>query len=109
MEEILDQLYPWKNILSDVKSHIQLPEDYTEEDSYIRSLIQIATMAVFNHINWTSEDIKDMSWENLPPALLHSVRLMVGNLYSNRESVADVKLYEIPKSYDYLLSPYIKY
>lgn len=34
---------------------------------------------------------------------------MVGNLYANRESVAFAQSYELPKSYEYLLSMYINY
>jgi uncharacterized phage protein (predicted DNA packaging) len=109
MEEILDQFYPWKNIISDVKEHLQLPADFVEDDSYIRSLIQVSTLAVLSHVNWDKSDLVGLDFSTLPPPLLHSIRLMVANLYANRESVSETKLYELPKSYDYLLSPYVKY
>lgn len=43
------------------------------------------------------------------PALLQGILIMIGNLYSNRESVTDIKVNKIPYTLDYLIECYKSY
>ena len=42
-------------------------------------------------------------------ALLSAIKLLVGDLYNNRESVAFAAPHEVPRTLHYLLQPYRKY
>jgi uncharacterized phage protein (predicted DNA packaging) len=99
---------PTTEALTDIKEHLNLPSDYNGDDEYLTSLLVTALFAVANHLNMNNDDMWE-DWDKIPPPIFHALRLMIGNLYNNREAVSETKLYELPKSYDYLLSPYVIY
>ena len=82
-------------------------EYFTLDDEYILSLISVAEAAVENHIDNALEELAVAG--KLPAPLVHSMLLLIGNLYTNRENVTYQQYYKIPLSYEYLLSPYIRY
>ena len=88
--------------LSTAKHHLLLDDEFTLDDSYIISLIETAENAVSKALNKplcacvTQEGL-------LPPTIQHSILLLVGSLYSQRESVAPVQLHKTPHSLDWLL------
>jgi hypothetical protein len=45
----------------------------------------------------------------LPPAIIHAMLLMIGNLYANREPVSTGKIVKIPYTYEYLVGLYKHY
>jgi uncharacterized phage protein (predicted DNA packaging) len=105
---ITDGLWIYKGVLEDIKEHLIIDVDYTVDDSYLKSLLTVSLMAIANHLNYQNDDIwKD--WDEIPPPILHAIRMMVGHLYNNRESVSETKMYEVPMAISYLLGPYIKY
>ena len=63
----------------------------------------------------TLEKINNMSLDeletggNLPPAIIHAMLLMIGNLYANREPVAFGTVVKPPYSYEYLIGLYKHY
>ncbi len=87
--------------LIEAKKHLNV--DYSEDDSYISDLINVAFYAVQNHTG------RDYTTEVIPLPVKHAALLLVGNLYANREPVSFGQAYKVPLSYEYLLSPYIKY
>lgn len=88
--------------LSEAKKHLLLDDEFTLDDSYIISLIETAENAVAKAINKplcacvTQEG-------TLPPTIKHSVLLLVGSMYANRESVSPVQLHKISHGLDWLL------
>lgn len=92
--------------LEEVKRHLQIDVEFEGDDLYINPLIEVAEAAVANHIKC---DSLDEAFPVLPFPVKHAILLMVGNLYSNRESVAFAQSYRVPMSYGYLLEPYVMY
>ena len=91
--------------LADLKAHLRV--EYTTEDTYLTSLIGVAEQAIANELecdlaNYVSNNV-------LPAPLQHAIKLLAGDLYNNRESVAFATPHEVPRTLGYLLAPYKKY
>lgn len=94
--------------LSQAKKHLNIEDDFTEDDSYIEGLCAVAEQAVRVHVN---EDLDGLAEENggeLPSPLIQSMLLMVGNMYMNREPIG-TKGTELPFNYRYLIDLYRNY
>lgn len=90
------------------KKHLNIEEDFTEDDEYILSLIEVAESAVRVHINEDFASIAEKNGGCLPPPILQAVLLMIGNLYTNREPLG-TNQQELPLSYQYLIDLYKNY
>lgn len=95
-----------------VKKHLNIESDFTEDDEYLEYLIDVATMVVEKHIDISlsalcSEDFRGDS--KLPSPLIHTMLFFIANLYSNRESIASYNNYELPLSYSYILDLFKNY
>lgn len=89
--------------LNEIKEHLYIYD--TNEDTYLVSLIAVAEEAVLQHLNRSSYN----EFTAIPEALKHCVKLIVGTLYNNRESVSTDRTYKVPHTLEYLLQFYIKY
>ena len=94
--------------LETAKKHLNLDDSFVEDDSYITLLIKTAEEAVSLHIDKPLVELEDSQGE-LPPAILHSVLLLIGNLYANREPVAYTTVIKVPYTLEYLLGLYKHY
>lgn len=95
-----------------VKKHLNIEPEFTEDDEYLEYLIEVATMVVEKHIDISlsalcSEDFRGDS--KLPSPLIHTMLFFIANLYSNRESIASYNNYELPLSYSYILDLFKNY
>ena len=80
------------------KRHLNVEESFTEDDEYIKGLIEAAEAVV-----------EKENEGKLPSPLRQCILLMVGQFYANREPVAFVQSAEIPLSYSHLVSLYRNY
>jgi len=90
------------------KKHLNLENDFTDDDEYILGLIQVAEQSVRVHVN---QDLEGLAAQNngfLPSPLIQAMLLMVGNLYQNREVVGS-KTQKLPFNYQYLIDLYRNY
>lgn len=94
--------------LEDIKKHLNLDEDYTDDDSYLVYLESVAEQLVEKHIDKTLEDMIAEEGE-VPKPLLQAMLLMIGNFYDNRESVSYGNAIEVPNTLQYILSMYRDY
>ena len=94
--------------LETAKKHLNLDESFTDDDSYITLLMQVAEDAVSKHIDKPLVEIENSMGE-LPPAILQSILLLVGNLYATREPIAYTSVIKVPYTLDYLLGLYKHY
>lgn len=94
--------------LATIKQHLNIDAEYTEDDNYLEFLEGVAEEVVQKHIDKSFEDIIEEVGA-IPQPLLHSILLIIGNLYDNRESVAYTNAVEIPNSLQYILSMYRDY
>ena len=90
------------------KKHLNVEEDYTEDDEYILGLIGVAEQAVRVHVNEDFEKLAENNGGCLPTPLVQSMLLLVGNMYQNRETVG-TKNNKLPYNYEYLIDLYKNY
>ena len=89
--------------LSQLKHHLQIDQEWDEDNNYLLHLIDTSENAVSKAINKplyacvTQEGI-------LPPSITHSILLLAGSLYNQRESIAPIQLHKANHSLDWLLS-----
>ena len=95
--------------LYQIKKHLNIDEDFTEDDEYLVDLANVVEFVVAKHIDDNLEELAKSNGGELPPPLLHAMLLLLGNYYANRESVAFAGSSEIPLSYSYLLDLYKNY
>ena len=73
--------------LGRIKKHLNLDSGFTDDDDYILLLEDVAEKTVERHIDCSLSDLQAESGE-LPAPLLQALLLYIGDMYSNRESVA---------------------
>lgn len=89
--------------LLDIKKHLNIEESFTDDDKYLEQLIDVAYSALSLHLDLTIEEVAQEA------PLNHAVKLLVGNLYMNREPVTFNTTVTIPYTLDYLIAPYKNY
>lgn len=96
--------------LTEIKKHLNIDNDFTDDDTYIESLADVAESIVEQHIRISLEVVVATTDDGkLPMPIKHAMLLLIGNYYSNRESVTFAQAHDLPLAYDYLLSPYVSY
>lgn len=89
----------------DIKKHLNI--DYDEDNGYLTQLVEAAESAIERFIQQPLEKLEDENGD-IPAALKHAVRLMVGGFYANREPVAFATATEIPFGLMFLIMQYRK-
>lgn len=87
--------------IDDVKKHLYI--DHDDDNRYIADLITVAEDAVKTDLNLNSLSELEDETGMLPASVLHAILLLIGSLYSNRESVTYGTPHTVPHSYEYLL------
>ena len=72
--------------LEQAKKHLLIDDSFTADDLYILDLITVAEDSVSQHLNVALDEL--LVGGSLPPAVIHAMLLLIGNLYANREPVA---------------------
>lgn len=95
--------------LDTAKRHLNIEQDYHDDDMYIMGLIDAAEQAVRVHVNdGELDEIAEKNGGCLPAPILQAALLQVGNLYQNREIVGS-KTVALPFGYQYLIDLYRNY
>lgn len=85
------------------KKHLNIDLDFTEDDNYITSLIEVAENVVERHIGYNLAEKADANDGQLPKGLEHAMLLLIGHFYNTREAVTFGSSTELPLGYNYLL------
>lgn len=85
------------------KKHLNIDLDFTEDDNYITSLIEVAENVVERHIGYKLIDKVEANDGCLPKGLEHAMLLLIGHFYNTREAVTFGSSTELPLGYNYLL------
>lgn len=93
--------------LDDLKAHLNIDKEYTDEDKYILDLWDAAVAAIERYIDHPIADYLEDG--QLIPDLQHAAKLLVATWYMNRESVAYGSPQKVPHSLEFLLQTYIDY
>lgn len=91
-----------------VKKHLNLNEDFTEDDTYLLHLIEVSEAVVERHLD-NKLSAFSAGTGKIPKPVEQAILLLVGNFYENRESVTYGAASEVPLAYQYLLSLYKNY
>lgn len=94
--------------LYQVKKHLNINDDFHDDDEYLVDLIMAAENVVQKHIDVELADLEDGDGL-LPSPLYQAMLFLVGNYYANRESVAFASAQVLPHAYDYLIALYKNY
>lgn len=94
--------------LDQAKKHLNIEEEFCEDDLYIESLIQVAQNAVEMNICTPLSTFQDEDGL-LPPALRQCILFLMASYYANRESLSSLTVKEIPYTYQYLINLYRNY
>lgn len=89
--------------LDEIKAHLNIEKDWHGEDQNLQSLLDAAKVVVQKHICDDIDGVKE--GEQIP--LLHAIKLLVGTMYMNRESLSNLQ--KGNHSYEYILSLYKNY
>lgn len=108
--------------LEEAKKHLNMEDSWTEDDTYIESLIEVSFYSIKNYCNNTSwidnsgntsgsTEFCDFNsgTTSIPLVIRQAILLMVGNLYANREPVSFSTGVVIPYTIGFLIAPYIDY
>lgn len=90
------------------KKHLNLDEDYVEDDEYILGLLAAAKGAVEKALNASLDRLAEENGGEVPMAIIQAILLMVGNLYQNRE-ITGSKTAALPYNFEYLINLYKHY
>ena len=92
------------------KKHLNVEESYTEDDSYIEMLIEVAEGKVAKILCVTVEGLASIDGgESIPVPLMHLILLYLGTSYANRESAIVANLRKAPHSAEEIINLYRNY
>lgn len=93
--------------IEEIKQHLYI--DFEADDILLADMIQAAEEIIEKYLNTTFDTLLNENG-TLPFPIKQSIKIMVGNLYNNRESVSfNAYPSKIPYSFEYLLQPYKNY
>lgn len=85
-----------------VKKHLNIIDDFKDDDKYLLYISEVSEQAVLKDLGLTYDEACDDDGE-YKTDILHSILLMVGNLYANREGTTYGAASVLPYGYQYLL------
>ena len=94
--------------LAEAKRHLNIEDDFEDDDQYISSLIAVAQEVVAQDICVPLAELEGETGE-IPAPLRQAMLLLIGNYYASRESVAFGGLVQDTKAYKHLIGLYRDY
>lgn len=94
--------------LYEVKKHLNIDEQFHDDDEYLMSLVEVAQKSIEKNIDTPLNLLEDGDGE-IPSPLKQAMLFIVANFYANRESVAYTNVNNVPNSLQYLIDLYRDY
>jgi uncharacterized phage protein (predicted DNA packaging) len=91
-----------------IKKHLNLDQDFNDDNMLLESYADAAEKSIENFIDCDLENTLDTEGE-LPKPLLCSMLLMIGDLYTVRQSISATSFVKVPRTLEMLIEPYINY
>lgn len=88
-------------LLKEVKSHLNLDSDFNEDDQYIIDLIKVCEDVVSKRMGKKLSECLTKEGD-LIPSVKHSILVLIGTYYSQRESTSPSTITEVPYTFDFL-------
>lgn len=92
--------------LENIKKHLRLEQDFTDEDELLEMYGASAEDTVLNMLNRTKENIEEC-YGKIPVPLVQASLLLVEQSYTQRGVTSAQKQYEITYGFDTLIKPYM--
>lgn len=109
--------------LDELKKHLNIDEDFEDDDDYIESLEAVAEEIVARMIDTHSIEIevtpeegdpeKIRTWDlevyfsdGVPATIKQALKFWVADLYNHRESTTDLGVHDVPRTLEYLVNQY---
>lgn len=89
--------------LAEIKKHLNINADYTDDDQLIESYYEAAVAAVLHDCDLSDESMAYDEEENFRPLIKQAILLLIGNFYANRESEVFATTYSLGHGYQYLI------
>ena len=93
-------------LLAAVKAHLNIETAFTDDDTYLTSLIGVAELSIREYCCWAEAEYPDA---DIPVTIKQAALLLIGQLYTTRTIVSFAQGYEIPYSFKFILNPYRNY
>ena len=97
--------------LDEAKKHLNVESDFTEDDEYISSLIEVAEAKVAAEVMF--ENMDDLNTigggEVIPPPIKQAIMLTIGLYYNNREEVTSSQTHTLTQGALHLIQLYRDY
>lgn len=92
------------------KMHLNIEDSYTDEDSYIESLIEVSEAKIAKELCITVEELADLDdTGDIPAPLKQAILLSVGGYYAYREDIITVKSNPLEQGTKHILELYRDY
>ena len=89
-------------LLSEAKEHLNLPSDeFTEDDALILRLIDVCEATIAKRINSPLDRCLTCDGQ-LDPTVKHSILLLIGSYYAQREGISYSTISEAPQGIEWL-------
>lgn len=94
--------------LYQIKKHLNIDDDFRDDDEYLMDLASVAENIVQIHIDRQLSDL-EADDGSIPQPLIQAMLLFIGNMYVKREGIVFGSASEVPQSYGYLLDLFRNY
>lgn len=94
--------------LSEARRHLNLDEWFKEDDPYILELIKVAESVMEKRIGKPLDQCIKKDGE-FDPSVKHSILLLIGTYYNQREATTPSNISPVPYSFEYLADLNKKY
>lgn len=94
--------------LYQIKKHLNIDSDFTDDDEYLMDLGYTAELSVQKSIDKNLSELEDGDGM-IPSPLIHAALLLVGTWYADRESVTHAAASPLPNAYEFLVNLYRDY
>lgn len=89
-----------------LKKHLNIEEEFTEDDTYLEMLSDSAVVFVEKYLEDSLELIANDNGGELPPSLKLAIFILVADWYAYRESVTNLSVNKLPNSLIFILNQF---
>lgn len=91
-----------------IKKHLNISDDFAEDDLYLYALIDVANDVVEKSLDIKLDELRNDDGK-LPAPIVHAELLLIGTWYAVRESITSGTMLPTPHAYDMLIDLYKNY
>lgn len=91
-----------------VKKHLNISDDFQDDDFYLFALMDVAKDVVERSLDINLDELRNQE-SMLPAPIVHAMLLLIGTWYACRESVVSGSMAPTPHAYDMLIDLYKNY